>query len=80
LEYVENFVDPLVSDFFGGVPVFRFFLNFLLALLLLPVETLITHWLMDDEQKLKEAAAARLHAVGQPEEVYEEQNAEPGKE
>ena len=47
LEYVENFVDPLVSDSFGGAPVFRFFLNFLLALLLLPVETLITHWLMD---------------------------------
>ena len=47
LEYVENFIDPLVSDFFGGAPVFRFFLNFLLALLLLPVETLITHWLME---------------------------------
>ena len=47
LEYVENFIDPLISDFFGGAPVFRFFLNFLLALLLLPVETLITHWLMD---------------------------------
>lgn len=49
LEYVENFVDPLVSDFFGGAPVFRFFLNFLLALLLLPVETLITHWLMESK-------------------------------
>jgi hypothetical protein len=46
LEYVENFIDPLVSDFFGGAPVFRFFLNFILALLLLPVESIITHSLM----------------------------------
>ncbi len=51
LEYVENFIDPLVSGFFGGAPIFRFFLNFLLALLLLPVESLITHWLTDDEKK-----------------------------
>jgi ligand-binding sensor domain-containing protein len=47
LEYVENFIDPLVSDFFGGAPVFRFFLNFILALLLLPVETVISHWLLE---------------------------------
>jgi len=51
LEYVENFVDPLVSGFFGGAPVFRFFLNFILALLLLPVETIITHWMMEGEKK-----------------------------
>ena len=50
LEYVENFVDPLVSGFFGGAPVFRFFLNFVLALLLLPVETIITHWMMSDDK------------------------------
>ncbi|MEO5599920.1 MAG: two-component regulator propeller domain-containing protein [Cyclobacteriaceae bacterium] len=49
LEYVENFVDPLVFNIFGGAPIFRFFLNFILALLLLPVESLITHWLMDVE-------------------------------
>lgn len=56
LEYVENFVDPLVSDFFGGAPIFRFFLNFLLALLLLPVETLITHWLMESKANRRRAA------------------------
>lgn len=54
LEYVENFIDPLVPDIFGGAPVFRFFLNFILALLLLPVETLITHWLMDGEKRLRQ--------------------------
>lgn len=53
LEYVENFVDPLVSGFFGGAPVFRFFLNFVLALLLLPVETIITHWMMSDDKTQK---------------------------
>lgn len=58
LEYVENFVDPLVSDFFGGAPVFRFFLNFLLALLLLPVETLITHWLMESKMRTRREESA----------------------
>jgi ligand-binding sensor domain-containing protein len=60
LEYVENFIDPLVSDVFDGAPVFRFFLNFLLALLLLPVETLITHWLMDDKPGIED------HVVEEP--------------
>ena len=59
LEYVENFVDPLVSGFFGGAPVFRFFLNFVLALILLPVETLVAHWLMD-RQKAQESETKEL--------------------
>jgi ligand-binding sensor domain-containing protein len=63
LEYVENFIDPLVSGFFDGVPVFRFFLNFLLALLLLPVETLITHWLMDDEKKLQDSKSPQALVI-----------------
>lgn len=54
LEYVENFIDPLVSGFFDGAPVFRFFMNFLLALLLLPVETLISRWLMERQLKSQE--------------------------
>lgn len=70
LEYVENFVDPLVSDFFGGAPVFRFFLNFVLALLLLPVETLITHWLMDDPKPVDQVHAATPDSA--PEEVIVE--------
>lgn len=76
LEYVENFIDPLVPDIFGGAPVVRFFLNFLLALLLLPVETIITHWLMDDEKKAEMPA----HSVAAPEEVYEEENIEASRE
>ena len=54
LEYVENFIDPLISGFFEGAPVFRFFLNFLLALLLFPVEALISHWL-DIDKRLPKA-------------------------
>lgn len=73
LEYVENFIDPLVSDFFGGAPVFRFFLNFVLALLLLPVETLITHWLMDDPKRIEEAQAVAAD-VSAPEEVTVEED------
>lgn len=73
LEYVENFIDPLVSDFFGGAPVFRFFLNFVLALLLLPVETLITHWLMDDPKRIEEAQAVAAD-VSAPEEVPVEED------
>lgn len=80
LEYVENFVDPLVSNFFDGVPVFRFFLNFVLALLLLPVETIITHWLMDEEIKSKRAASAAAEKIADPEEVYEEDKMQPSKE
>lgn len=76
LEYVENFIDPLVPDIFGGAPVVRFFLNFLLALLLLPVETIITHWLMDDEKK-EEAPTASVAAA---DEVYEEENMEATRE
>jgi ligand-binding sensor domain-containing protein len=60
LEYVENFIDPLVSNFFGGAPVFRFFLNFILALLLLPVESIITHWLMGEERKLAKSASEKI--------------------
>jgi hypothetical protein len=78
LEYVENFIDPMVSGFFGGAPVFRFFLNFLLALLLLPVETLITHWLLDDERKLKAAAFSKT--IDEPEAILEEDNIESAKE
>ncbi len=59
LEYVENFVDPLVSGILGGAPVFRFFLNFVLALLLLPVETIITHWLMNDERKFEQVQVGK---------------------
>lgn len=73
LEYVENFIDPLVSDFFGGAPVFRFFLNFVLALLLLPVETLITHWLMEDPKRVEDADAAPAD-VSEPEEVTVEED------
>lgn len=65
LEYVENFIDPLVSDFFGGAPVFRFFLNFLLALLVMPVETIISRWLM--ERQL--AAEAQTQQVNIEEEI-----------
>src|SRR5688500_1918806 len=66
LEYVENFVDPLVSDFFGGAPVFRFFLNFLLALLLLPVETLITHWLMEHKAAQQDKLGNEVVALDAP--------------
>ena len=66
LEYVENFVDPLVSDFFGGAPVFRFFLNFLLALLLLPVETLITHWLMEHKAAQQKHIETEVVALDAP--------------
>ncbi|MGC1243408.1 MAG: two-component regulator propeller domain-containing protein [Chryseosolibacter sp.] len=79
LEYVENFIDPLVPDIFGGAPVFRFFLNFLLALLLLPVETIITHWLMDDEQ-IPAATAKIPPDISGEREVYEEQNMEATKD
>jgi ligand-binding sensor domain-containing protein len=72
LEYVENFVDPLVAGFFGGAPVFRFFLNFVLALLLLPVETIITHWLMDNEKKLPDPAPSFDETIHIPDEVLEE--------
>jgi hypothetical protein len=68
LEYVENFVDPLVANIFGGAPIFRFFLNFILALLLLPVESLITHWLMDVEIK-KQLASQETEVVSSPEAV-----------
>ena len=71
LEYVENFIDPLVSDFFGGAPVFRFFLNFVLALLLLPVETLITHWLMDNKGGLGETIETDAVTLNTP--VLEEE-------
>jgi hypothetical protein len=76
LEYVENFIDPLVPDIFGGAPVVRFFLNFLLALLLLPVETIITHWLMDDEKK----EDPQTRSVAAAEEVYEEENIETSRD
>lgn len=72
LEYVENFIDPLVSNFFGGAPVFRFFLNFVLALLLLPVETIITRWLMDDEKKLPLPPSPIAETVREGDEVLEE--------
>lgn len=73
LEYVENFVDPLASDYFGGAPVFRFFLNFILALLLLPVEGIITHWLLSNEKKRLEITDS-LSVF--PEELQEEFPAE----
>lgn len=78
LEYVENFIDPLVSGFLGGAPVFRFFLNFLLALLLLPVETLITRWLTDDERKLKASVLSKT--IDLPEAILEEDKIESAKE
>lgn len=69
LEYVENFIDPLISDFFGGAPVFRFFLNFILALLLLPVETIITHWMMDGKKDTEISSPPQTVAV--PDKVME---------
>jgi ligand-binding sensor domain-containing protein len=72
LEYVENFIDPLVSGFFGGAPVFRFFLNFVLALLLLPVETIITRWLIDNDKNAPSTPPAAAETLHIPDEVLEE--------
>ncbi|MEX2234579.1 MAG: two-component regulator propeller domain-containing protein [Cyclobacteriaceae bacterium] len=80
LEYVENFIDPLVSGFFGGAPVFRFFLNFLLALILLPVETIIAHWLTRDEKKLRKDGESISEKVMHPENVFEEEKIEPSRD
>lgn len=63
LEYVENFIDPLASGYFDGAPIFRFFLNFLLALLLLPLETLITHWLIRNDDSTVALPATAPMAV-----------------
>jgi len=72
LEYVENFVDPLASGFFGGAPIFRFFLNFILALLLLPVESIITHWMMNREiDHHRTSVAPAPDATSTHEEAYD---------
>lgn len=51
---------------------FRFFLNFVLALLLLPVETIITHWLMDNEKKLPDPKPSFDETIHIPDEILEE--------
>ncbi|RED98979.1 ligand-binding sensor domain-containing protein [Marinoscillum furvescens] len=61
-EYIHTQLEPYLEDFAGGAPIFQVLMHTLLALVLFPVENLVSHRIYVKSAAKKQAEAA-IHSV-----------------